>query len=92
MDPIIQDICDDYLMMKTVDFIGKIGEKAHVGSTTSEELRDLFLSSNFTDIEIEKMKLNWFWGIMIGKGIKRDNLRQGLFEKNDFCIWNILKS
>lgn len=69
---IIQDICDDYFLMKVVDFIGKIGEEAHVGSATSRELRNLFLSTDFDDIEIEKVKLNWFWRIMIGKGIKRD--------------------
>jgi len=73
---IIQDICDDYLLMKMVDSMGKIGEKAHVGSTTSRELRNLFISIDFVDIEIKKVKLNWFWGIMIGKGVKRNNLRR----------------
>jgi ubiquinone/menaquinone biosynthesis C-methylase UbiE len=70
---IVQDICDDYLLMKIVDFMGKVGEKAHVGSTTSAQLRNLFLSSNFVDVYVEKMELNWFWGIMIGKGIKRSS-------------------
>jgi arsenite methyltransferase len=69
----IQDICDDYLLMRIVDLAGKIGEKAHVGSTRSEELKSLFLSSDFVDVEVEKRKLNWFWGIMIGKGVKRDD-------------------
>ena len=68
---IIQDICDDYVLMKIVDLAGKIGEKAHVGSSTSEELRKLFASADFVNIEIEKMKFNWFWKIMIGKGNKR---------------------
>ena len=68
---IIQDICDDYLLMTIVDFAGKIGERAHVGSTTSEGLQRLFLSTGFVNIEIEKIKLNWFWKIMIGSGIKQ---------------------
>jgi ubiquinone/menaquinone biosynthesis C-methylase UbiE len=70
---IVQDICDDYFLMKIVDFIGKMGEKAHVGSTTSHTLRDIFLSTGFRDIQIEKIKLSWFWGIMIGRGVKRNS-------------------
>jgi ubiquinone/menaquinone biosynthesis C-methylase UbiE len=35
---IVQDICDDYFLMKMVDFLGKIGEKAHIGSTKSVTL------------------------------------------------------
>jgi ubiquinone/menaquinone biosynthesis C-methylase UbiE len=68
---IVQDFCDDYFLMKIVDFLGRIGEKAHIGSTTSEQLRTLFRSSNFVDVEIEKRKMDWFWGIMVGKGVKR---------------------
>ena len=67
---IIQDICDDFILMRIVDLAGKIGEKAHVGSSTSEELRNLFVSVGFVNIEVEKVKLNWFWRIMVGKGDK----------------------
>lgn len=72
---IIQDICDDYLVMKIVDIAGKIGEKAHVGSTASEGLQRLFLSTGFKEVEVERMKLNWFWRIMIGKGSRRSEER-----------------
>ena len=63
----MQDICNDYLLMRLLDSAGKIGERAHVGSSTSEELKKLFLSTGFMYIEIEKIKVNWFWRIMIGK-------------------------
>jgi hypothetical protein len=66
----IQDICDDYFLMRMVDLAGKIGERAHVGSASSEQLKSLFLAASFVDVEVEKLKLNWFWGIMIGKGVK----------------------
>jgi ubiquinone/menaquinone biosynthesis C-methylase UbiE len=66
----VQDICDDYTLMKIVDFAGKIGEKAHVGSTTAEKLRELFLAAGFERIEIEKVKFGRFWRIMIGRGVK----------------------
>jgi ubiquinone/menaquinone biosynthesis C-methylase UbiE len=69
----VQDICDDYFMMKIVDLAGKIGERAHVGSTTSEKLREIFLATGFNHVEIEKVKFNWFWRIMIGRGTKSVN-------------------
>ena len=65
---LVQDICDDFILMKVVDFAGKIGERAHVGSTTSLGLRELLASAGFVDVEIWVQKLNWFWGIMVGKG------------------------
>jgi arsenite methyltransferase len=67
---IVQDICDDYFLMKIVDFLGKIGEKAHVGSTKSATLRNLFTATGFTGIEIEKIKFSRFWRIMMGRGVK----------------------
>ena len=68
----VQDICDDFVLMKALDLFGKLGEKAHVGSTTSTELRDLLILTGFSDVEVKTTKLNWFWGIMIGKGVKQD--------------------
>lgn len=69
---VIQDICDDFLLMRIVDLAGKIGERAHVGSTRSGQLVSLYRSAGFLDAEVEVLKLNWFWGIMIGKGVKRE--------------------
>ena len=69
----VQDICDDYFLMKIVDLAGKIGERAHVGSTTSEKLKNLLFTAGFKQVEIEKVKFNWFWGIMIGRGTKQVN-------------------
>jgi hypothetical protein len=56
--------------MRFVDLMGKIGEKAHVGTTTSDELYELLLMPGFVDVDVETIKLNWFWGIMIGSGTK----------------------
>jgi arsenite methyltransferase len=67
---LVQDICDDYLLMRLVDLAGKVGERAHVGSTTSKELGRLFRSTGFVRVEVEKLELNWFWRIMIGIGTR----------------------
>jgi arsenite methyltransferase len=69
---VVQDICDDFVLMKALDFLGKFGERAHIGSTTSKGLRELLISTGFSDVEVKTTKLNWFWRIMIGKGVKQD--------------------
>ncbi|MBN1160829.1 MAG: class I SAM-dependent methyltransferase [Dehalococcoidales bacterium] len=70
---LVQDICDDYLLMRLLDLAGKIGQKEHVGSMKSKELESLFHKTGFTNIEVEKLKINWFFRVMIGNGIKRDS-------------------
>jgi ubiquinone/menaquinone biosynthesis C-methylase UbiE len=67
---VIQDFSRDFFLMRFVDLMGKIGEKAHVGTSRSSELEELFLTQGFVDICVETIKLNWLWGIMIGRGIK----------------------
>ena len=67
---LLQDICDDFVLMKAVDLAGKLGERAHVGSTTSQGLRQLLVSAGFSEVEVEATKLGWFWGIMIGRGVR----------------------
>jgi ubiquinone/menaquinone biosynthesis C-methylase UbiE len=68
---VVQDICDDFVLMRLLDLMGKIGEKAHVGSTTSRALRELFVSTGFSDVDVRIVKMNWFWQIMVGKGTRR---------------------
>jgi SAM-dependent methyltransferase len=70
----VQDICDDFILMKVGDLAGKLGERAHVGSATSQSLRRLLASAGFSEVEVKVTRLNWFWGIMIGKGVRRINL------------------
>jgi ubiquinone/menaquinone biosynthesis C-methylase UbiE len=70
---LLQDICDDYFLMQLLDLAGKIGQKEHAGSMKSQELESLFHKTGFKDIEVEKLKINWFFRVMIGKGTKRDS-------------------
>ena len=67
---VLQDFCRDFWLMRFVDLMGKIGERAHVGTTTSDELCELFLIPGFVDVNVDTIKLNWLWGIMIGRGMK----------------------
>ena len=74
---LVQDICNDYILMKLVDIAGKLGEKAHVGSSTVDQLNNIFISTHFKNTQIEKYRLTWFWRIMIGRGIKKTSLTKG---------------
>jgi ubiquinone/menaquinone biosynthesis C-methylase UbiE len=67
---VIQDFCRDFFLMRVVDLMGKIGERAHVGTTSSSALSELFLTQGFVDVHVEAIKLNWLWGIMIGRGTR----------------------
>jgi ubiquinone/menaquinone biosynthesis C-methylase UbiE len=69
---VIQDFCRDFFLMRFVDLMGMIGEKAHVGTTTSSALRELLHAPGFVDVHVETIKLNWLWGIMTGRGTKPD--------------------
>ena len=66
----VQDFCSDFLLMRGLDLLGKLGERAHVGTTTSQQLEALYRDTGFMDVEVSPFKLTWFWGIMIGKGVK----------------------
>ena len=57
---VVQDIFDDYFLMKILEFMGNIGG-GHVGSPTLQNLRDLFLITYFSNIKVEIIKLNCFW-------------------------------
>ena len=66
----VQDFCSDFLLMRGLDLLGRLGERAHVGTTTSHQLKALYQSTGFGDVEVTPFKLNFLWGIMIGKGVK----------------------
>ena len=67
---LLQDFSSDYPVMRIIDFLGRIGEKAHAGFGTSKELMNLYQSANYRNIWVETFKLNWYKGIMIGHGNK----------------------
>jgi len=64
----IEDICDDASTMRILDRIGRLGERAHVGSTGSMELRQLMEDAGFEQVEVDRVRVTWFWRIMIGQG------------------------
>jgi len=54
--------------MRILDRIGRLGERTHVGSTGSMELRQLMEDAGLEQVEVDRVRVTWFWRIMIGQG------------------------
>ena len=67
---LIEDICNDSWKMRALDRLGRLGERAHVGSTRSHELVRLMEDVGFAEVKVDRVRLTWFWEIMIGRGQK----------------------
>jgi len=67
---LIEDICNDSWKMCALDRLGRLGERAHVGSTGSHELVRLMEAAGFVEVSVDRVRLTWFWEIMIGRGRK----------------------
>jgi ubiquinone/menaquinone biosynthesis C-methylase UbiE len=67
---LIEDICNDSWKMRALDRLGRLGERAHVGSTRSHELVRLMEDAGFAAVTVDRVRLTWFWEIMIGRGRK----------------------
>jgi len=65
---LIEDICNDSWKMRALDWLGRIGERAHVGSARSSDLKRLMESEGFVEAAVEHVRLTWLWEIMIGQG------------------------
>ncbi|MFU8878336.1 MAG: hypothetical protein ACNA7E_09355, partial [Wenzhouxiangellaceae bacterium] len=38
--------------------------RGHFRTYGSEEFRELFVKAGFENVEVERYKINWFWGFM----------------------------
>ena len=67
---LVTDYCTDVLRMLIGAYIAKLVERAHVGSTTSAGLAQLFRDAGFQQVEVDTMEMGRFWFNMIGEGVK----------------------
>jgi len=67
---LIEDICDDSWKMRALDRLGRLGERAHVGSARSRDLKRLMEDAGFVEVTADRVRLTWFWEIMVGRGRK----------------------
>ena len=61
---IVTDWCDDYFTCKICDLFLRAFNQAHFRTYGERECCDLLASSGFKDIDIERYKISWFWGMM----------------------------
>jgi ubiquinone/menaquinone biosynthesis C-methylase UbiE len=67
---IVTDWCDDYMTCKIYDWLLRIFDPAHFKVYGRQACYNLLASSRFNLIEVERYKINWFWGMMTARARK----------------------
>ncbi len=67
----ITDWCDDYLTCKSIDFFLRMFNRAHFRTYGQQQCRNLLERAGFTVMQLDRYKINWFWGLMTAVGRKR---------------------
>ena len=65
---VITDWCDDYIACRLCNFFLRIFSRAHFKTYGQREFERLFRIAGFRNIQIERYKINWLWGLMTAKG------------------------
>jgi ubiquinone/menaquinone biosynthesis C-methylase UbiE len=68
---IITDWCNDFLTCRILDVALHCINRAHFHTYTVHELQTLLKHEGFSEVGIERYKINWFWGLMTATAIKR---------------------
>jgi len=67
---VITDWCHDYLTCRLLDLILRWFDDAHFRTYRSHQCQAMLEKAGFSNVSIEKYKLNWFWGMMTVKAVK----------------------
>ncbi len=67
----ITDWCDDYLTCKSIDFFLRMFNRAHFRTYGQQQCRAFLEQVGFTVTQLDRYKINWFWGLMTAVGRKR---------------------
>jgi len=67
---VITDWCHDYLACKLCHAYLSIFDPAHFTVYGTADCRKLLHQSEFHDVEVNRYKINWIWGMMTVKGVK----------------------
>jgi len=68
---VITDWCDDYIPCRICNLFLRYFNAAHYKIYGKEALHALLSSSGFSNIKIDKYKMNWFWGMMTATASKK---------------------
>jgi hypothetical protein len=64
---VITDWCDDYITCRICDFFLHLFNRAHFKTYSRKECENLLRESGFYNIQIERYKINWLWGMMTAR-------------------------
>jgi ubiquinone/menaquinone biosynthesis C-methylase UbiE len=67
---IITDWCDDYWTCRICDRLLRLFNRAHFKTYRQQELQEILVDAGYTDVRIERYKINWMWGLMTAKTVK----------------------
>ena len=67
---VITDWCDDYLACRVRDWYFRQSNRAHRGIYGEKNFRLLLEQAEFRDVEVERYKISWLWGLMTARTTK----------------------
>ncbi|MGQ3684505.1 MAG: methyltransferase domain-containing protein [Candidatus Loosdrechtia sp.] len=67
---VITDWCDDYIACRICDIFLRIFNRAHFKTYGLDACRRMLRDAGYTNIEAEKYKINWLWGLMTARALR----------------------
>jgi len=67
---VITDWCDDYIACKICDLFLRMFNRAHFKTYGQDTCERLLQNTGYDNIQIERYKISWLWGLMTAKGTK----------------------
>jgi SAM-dependent methyltransferase len=67
---VITDWCDDYLACRVCDFYLRLFSPAHFRTYRKRECLNLLLESGHRDVDVDRYKISWLWGLMTASATK----------------------
>ncbi|MEA2605044.1 MAG: hypothetical protein QOF89_6036 [Acidobacteriota bacterium] len=67
---VITDWCDDYLACRACDFYLRLFSPAHFRTYRKRECLNLLLESGHQDVDVDRYKISWLWGLMTARATK----------------------
>jgi len=65
----ITDWCYDYWSCRFLNLYLGLGNRPYIHIYSLKELEQMFISQGFTNINTQKYKIDWFWGMMTVQGM-----------------------
>jgi len=67
---VITDWCDDFLSCRACNAFLRLTDPAHHRAYRLRECERMLAAAGFTDIAIERYKINWLWGMMTATAVR----------------------